>query len=762
MSDKQATIDPPAVAKDEVVVQDESIASESATSRLTRLLPPLFTVIASSVIVFFVMRLWRAHLGVPFAYGGDSLPHGMHLQQIIQHGWYWSDVRLGAPFSQHFQDWPLPDLTSLITAWVLALFTNNWAVVMNAMFLLSFPLVALAAWWAARKVGVSPWMASVVGVLYSLLPYHHIRGEQHLFLSNYYVVPFGIVLAMQVISGDSLFGSNRRYRSWLLSFVSWRSVQTLALCAAVGLGGVYYAAFALLFVGAAAAVRVVQSHNLRAVLPGALVAMFIAAFALVATSPALLYHQEHGSNLAAVDRQASDTDVYGLKLAQMLMPSPGHRVDALNELQNRYLGTFPLPGERGSAALGTIAVIGLLYLLVSAGLTLVRRPEEESLLQKRQGQLAFFGLLALLMGTVGGFSTIISLLVSAEIRSWNRISIFIGFLALVFVALLVDAMLARTSRRSIRLVMPVVVVALIGFGTLDQTNGQWIPDYKNVDAAYLSDQRFFEGIEAQLPEDARVFELPMMQFPESPPVANIGSYDLLKPYLHTEDLRWSFAGVKGRLESQWQERLVEVPAAELPKHLFAAGFSGIYVDRDGFADGASELETHLQSVLGAEPVVDSFGKKAFYDLRTYGALLPAGEVAVLHDDLVYPIALVGTKKFFAPESDGTDSWRWADGPRAVLEVDNTTSEPRLSRLSFEVRSATGAPAMFDVAWPDGTTQQVSVAGESQVVAKDLVVAVGDSSITISTTAPRLASSTDSRALHFRVSDVDVSPVVPVP
>jgi phosphoglycerol transferase len=750
-------MDPPEAPDDDVVVLQQGLNTSSRRRWLMNALPPVVAVAVSSVITMLALRLWRMHMGVPFEYGDDSLPHGMHLQQIIQHGWYWSDARLGAPFSQHFQDWPLPDLTSLVTAWVLALFTNNWAVIANGMFLLSFPLVALSAWWAARKIGVSPWTSVVVGVLYSLLPYHHVRGEQHLFLSHYYVVPLAIVLAVRAISGEALFRSNCRYRSNVFRYLSWRTVQTVVICAVVGFGGVYYAAFALLFVGTAVVARLLQTRQWRVLVPGAVVAGLIVVSALMAASPTILYHQGHGANVASVDRDAADSDRYGLKLAQMLAPSPGHRIDALNDFQNRYLNTFPLPSERGSSSLGTISSIGLLYLLVIAALTLVR-PATLTGSRERRGQLALFTLVGLLVAIVGGISTLISLLLSSDIRSWNRMSIYIGFFALASVALLVDAGLKRLSRRHFSIALPIVVVALIGFGSLDQTNNEWIPAYKDVDAAYLSDQTYFRGIEASLPAHAEVFELPQMSFPEAPTLNQLEAYDLLKPYLHTSTIKWSFAGVKGRVESQWQNRLADVPAQKLPENLYAAGFSGLYIDRSGYADNGKVLEAALQAELGEQPVVDSTGKKAFYDLRAYGAKQPAAELSALHDDLLFPVAFVGQKHLFGTETDGAASWQWADGNSADLMVENSTSSSRVSRVTFGLKATTETPSDVTVSWPDGTTSHVSATSAGALVQRDVTFKPGDAKIGIKTEAPRVPAAADPRNLHFRVSDLDISPI----
>ena len=45
---------------------------------------------------------------------------------------------------------------------------------------------------------------------------------------------------------------------------------------------------------------------------------------------------------------------------------------------------------------------------------------------------------------------------------------------------------------------------------------------------------------------AMVFQLPYRRFPETQPLARMADYDLMRGYLHSDDLRWSYGFMKGR------------------------------------------------------------------------------------------------------------------------------------------------------------------------------------------------------------------------
>ena len=63
------------------------------------------------------------------------------------------------------------------------------------------------------------------------------------------------------------------------------------------------------------------------------------------------------------------------------------------------------------------------------------------------------------------------------------------------------------------------------------------------------------------------------RIPETPAIENMIVYDPLRPYLHTNELRWSYGGMKGR-ESDWQAVTGSKPASEIVQDAIAAGFSG--------------------------------------------------------------------------------------------------------------------------------------------------------------------------------------------
>ncbi len=126
-------------------------------------------------------------------------------------------------------------------------------------------------------------------------------------------------------------------------------------------------------------------------------------------------------------------------------------------------------------------------------------------------------------------------------------------------------------------------------------------------------------IEELLGGRAAVFQLPIIPYPEAGPREDMVDYDLLKGYLHSQDLRWSYGAVRGRPRADWQRQLEGEPAPRLVRAVAAIGFDGIWIDRFGWADRAVGLEADLGTALDGSPLVSDDGRLALFDLRPYAA-----------------------------------------------------------------------------------------------------------------------------------------------
>jgi phosphoglycerol transferase len=118
------------------------------------------------------------------------------------------------------------------------------------------------------------------------------------------------------------------------------------------------------------------------------------------------------------------------------------------------------------------------------------------------------------------------------------------------------------------------------------------------------DEDFIHKIEASLPENSAIYQLPYVPFPESGPVNDLSVYQLGTGFISSKTLRWSFGGMKGREGDLFYRALSKETVAKQLDVIKRLGFAGIYIDRRGFADRGESVVMELTSLLGTGPALE--------------------------------------------------------------------------------------------------------------------------------------------------------------
>jgi hypothetical protein len=692
----------------------------------------------SSLGAVAVLRLWDADLGVPFAGSGDALFFQMLVKAALERGWILTNPDLGAPFGQELHDYPVAgaDALHVLVVKALGLLFSSPAAVLNAYYLLSFPLSALSAFVVLRWLRVSAAVAVAAAVLFALAPYHFLRGESHFFLALYYTVPLGAYLVLAISLGTPLFSQRIGRASPLLRFATVRTFITLAICVAVALSDLYYVAFTALLVVAATLISFVARRQRTTLVTGAVVTMALIAALGIELSPNLLYRAEHGTNRVALGRVPSESEAFSLNLAQLVMPVPGHRVDGLASIRQRYANATN--AGREPAPIGLLAALGFVWLLVvalAAGVGAAGHLTRDV----RQRALATANLTAFLIGTTGGVSAVIAYGISPQLRTWSRLSIFIAFFALAALALLADAAVARLAPRGGRASLLVVgaLAVVVFLGVLEQTSRSFAPPYTEVAAEYRSDAAFVQRIEDTVVAGASIFQLPYARFPDALEYGGLRDYDALRGYVHSRDLRWSFGAMKGRPED-WQAETSNLPPSVVVAMASAAGFDGIYLDRFGYADNGTTVEGELKRILKVPALVSGNERLTFFDMRPYNRELrrahTASQLQAVKNVTLNPLQTVWPAHDFHPEwRDGAESSRWAVQPDSRLRVINPSAGPRSVVLIATLERTGGDQARVTMTYPGGEAQSVQVQPTGTPLLRTLHFPPGESSIEIATT-----------------------------
>lgn len=576
-----------------------------------------------------VLQLWNnASLRYPLGYGGDGLWTQQVVKGIVDHGWFFTNPDVGAPFGQQLYDFTgaFADTLHLVVIKAMSLFSQDPVRLVNAYFLLGFFLCAVSACLVLRRLGVSRPAAVVVAVLFALLPAHVGGGVGRLMLGAFWSVPLTALLVMRVFGGEPLFArrtgetAGNRITRW----GSRRTLATVAMCALIAGSGLYYALFTVMLLALAGLAVFLVRRDMRSLLGGGLAALIVLALFVAEVSPSILYAHEHGANPELSERPESDSSVYATSLSLLVLPVVEHRWEPARDLASRLAQAKVPAGVNESAfsALGLVASLGFLGLLLVAVTPGARG-------RARAGPAAATVLTAFLMGTVGGIGLMVALLYTPDLRAWGRISPLIGFLGLFGVALAYDALRRRAAsprgRWAVATLLPVVLV----LGVADQTTQNMVPPYDDNRNEYTSDARFVRDIEAVLPPRAGVLQLPPAPFPEGGAIEQMSDYGLMRGPLHSQSLRFSYGSTKGRPEGEWVKRLSHLPLERTLPFYVATGFRGIWVDRRGYADQGALIDRGLRRLQTApiNPMVSSDNQLWFYSLVDYARRWTAGRGA---------------------------------------------------------------------------------------------------------------------------------------
>jgi hypothetical protein len=665
----------------------------------------LAVVIVTTVVTVFALDLWKMQWNIPLVYEGDAVTIAAQFKTDFETGWYEIQPLLGAPFQQVFHDYKSADNAHHLFAVAAGLFTSQFGVAMNLYYILGYVLAALTAAWFFRLVGATRLISIALSVLYAIAPYHLFRSEHHLWLSAYYPIPLAMGVVYLIAIGRPIWGRNERIDNRILSWLTGSAAFTSFALALVASASSYYGFWIVLFIACAGLVQLVQGRDWRRFVGAVVAGVWTVVVMVINMAPDILYAAANGS-AAAVARFPAEAETNSLKFIQLVLPQSGHRFQVLRDLRTFYDSNYPFSFE--SPSLGVVAAVGFvsgLAIVVYAAVAFGARREAPSPLLRTLGVLGALTLVAFLLSTVGGLSSIASFFTS-DLRGWNRMVILLALLGLAVLALLLDALRAHLTRKSTSALVRrglalAVAVAMLAVGYVDQVTPTRVPDYAGTKATFDQDEQMVDDIESLVASDAMILQVPYRLYPESSSTKGVSDTDQLRPFLHSDTLRWSGGGVKGRPASLWS--MVAEEQLSTPAYVYAAAaadFGGVLFDRKPYDEGvADEVEAELIATLGDPEFRTPDGRYLFFTMDAARSVLDArvaGEaVDAIGADVTHPVLLS-----FAP--DYVNGFSVLDSLKDY-EPEFTVVNPRDEDVTVDVA--------FDIAYREGeATVEVDLPG----------------------------------------------------
>ena len=570
----------------------------------------LSTVISLGIGIISI-RAWEIDFTAIPSMSGDANLGLMIIKSIIENGFrgLFFCTGLAAPDISALIDTPFLDMNFAGIAWILSKFTSCANVIYYVMYLLTFPLAAMAMYFLLHHLRVKDDLKFLFSICFAVTPYHFMRSYNHMTLSYYWVIPIAIYLSVVIYEEEFAGIVPQRYKG-----CKGKTALLFLCCIILGLSNIYYAFFGLICMAVSCLAKYINQNKLRVLKQEAVLIYFLLDAVLAGLLPKLVYSAVNGANLEAGVRTELESELYGLKLIQLLLPCPYNRISLLRNWNAIYSANAINVNENAMASLGIVAEVGFVIACVWVILKLARKAPIEKEGYDRINLLSFEILVLLLFCTVGGIGTIVAYFITPEIRALNRVSIFIVGLSVAVLAEYLTRVQKTEHKKSVKRLVTALTVALCLFSfysEIDVKASGWRDATEEEDAIL---RVFFSEVEDALDEGDMVYELPYMDFPESPAIYGMADYEPGLGYLYTSSIRWSYGGLRGRNTSAKSLNIDGGQSDRFVNELLLAGFSGVYIDTKGFDDGGEAVLSFYSDYLGLTPIVSEDQWLYFYKL----------------------------------------------------------------------------------------------------------------------------------------------------
>ena len=538
-------------------------------------------------------------LVTPFSYSGDGLAYLWNVQRVIEGAWYFTNDRSGFPFGSNHLDYPTSDTGSYLVLKLLGLIFSTSIAAQNLYYLLGFSFAAVAGYLVSRSIGITRHFSIVVALIYAFTSFHFGRIG-HLFFTWYFVAPLFFYVGFRLFFEKLIFTNTQiGLKTKLLNAFGLFILTSF---------GIYYAFFGCMVIALCTMMAAAVNRSWRHVNEGLATLGLTVLGVLLNVLPSLIHLFQNGENREGVNRFAAESELYALKITQLLLPRGDHRLDSFFEFASKYNGFFPLVTENISASMGAVGSLGFLLLVAVSLLSPFFYFKTNDLVvpDKASAQMRFQVLAALslgmvLMGTLGGFSSLFAMLISSSIRSWNRVSIFITFISVLACLMAIELLVQKYTKLAyLKFVSISVAFIILVLGVLDQTSKPCHSCTLANSALAKNDQVFIETIEKSLPKGSAIYQLPYVPYSDSGSVNNLGAYDQARGHVHSKHLKWSFGGVRGREGDWFYRKLALLPLREQVTVVSAMGFAGIYIDKRGFIDASPENDKKCAKYVASQ------------------------------------------------------------------------------------------------------------------------------------------------------------------
>lgn len=488
---------------------------------------------------------------------------------------------LGAPSGANWTAIPTVEEIPIWLTGILARWTGLFAA-LNIKLLIGHLLAALTFYLVARySECLVPW-AFLGGLAFGLAPFLFSESPHHSIVAYAWHVPLFLLIWNWTSTSPGIEPLSKRF--WFAVGVAFITglqniYYTNIFCQLTLLGGI------LLFFRGRSRPALISTL--------AIIGASAIAFALM-NLDTWIYQISHGGSSLAIARQFKWLEIYALKPSDLVLPLPTHHASVFRNFSLGHAQKTVLANE--GSYLGLLGIAALLWVFfVSASGQLSRK-------QKSIPREAWQILWIFAVFVTGGLNSFLGICGITFFRAGYRMSIVILAIALLFC--MQRASKLFETRKRLGVLLAAVLVLLVFYDEIPLTPSLQEKHQRGLQLE--ADKEFTRAMEDSMPPGAMIFQLPVMSFPEAP-VPGITPYDHFRPYLYSNNLRYSFGLTKEDLETGWYSKLANLPLDQVVAILKKEGFGGIYINRKGFQDNGAAILKGLAEVGLTEKIESKAG-----------------------------------------------------------------------------------------------------------------------------------------------------------
>ena len=719
------------------------------TSKWKKLIEYSLVLFITMFLTYIILRIDSIKWDLPISYYWDGLAASFEIKTILDTGWWFKNPYVGAPFGTSLYDFLgfYFDSFYFFIIKIILFFTKDWGMALNIFYISLYISTSLISYFVMRKFKISFIISLMGSLVFTFLEYRFLRGGYHLLLSAYNLIPLIVLFLYYIYTNEEILVFDKK------KFKTKKNLSAFILFLLLPTTGVYYTFFTCFFL---VVILIIKSKKIEIIKKVFVAYSCILLSIFLVYLPGIVYKLTNPENLEKPSRLVLEAEYYGLRISNLFISKKIVLTSRIRE----YFKYIMESGEN-SEYLGIVGIIGFLYLIYY----LLKRKKTNEKIEF----LSYLNIFGILLSVKSGFGVLFSIYITGLIRGYGRISVFKAYFSILEICIKINDFIKNKNRD--KLFYNLIFIGICFFSIWDQIpenvryNDQAITeyDYKSSKEKYAkefdSDKKFVSYIEKKLGEAGMVFQLPYFKFPEAGYVGSISDYQLIKGYLHSKKIKWSYGAYKGKKEDLWNRQISSLSLPEILEKISITGFNGIYIDKRGYSsEDYQKLEEEIILISGSQPYFSDDKNLVFFDIREYANLIKNkysenGSLETQKDKILNEF--ISTEGIYSEELLGENRQTWAKN-EIIIYIINDTKDNENKIFNFDskifIPSVNTSNLVFDI---NGSKKSYIVDKKGLDIKFSIKLKKGRNVIKIETDAPRYVVPADARELYIKFENLKI-------